>query len=181
MLISELVYPFASCVWEWQALHGVSHSFKTILMLNAHPYISLLKWIALTHTHRFWLSLFLSFLFYMLLNHLFVASARLCFLLVHLHLLWVSIDFRGVMILFLCTWCPNANILRSAQIMGSFTSVFRTLSLALVVRFYWSWGSDDPILCSLYPITKLNCAQIMGSFSRTLLCSYHNIFYSCGT
>ena len=28
------------------------------------------------------------------------------------------------------------------------------------------------------------CAQIMGSFSsffRTLLCSYHNIFYSCGS
>ena len=67
-----------------------------------------------------------------------------------------------------------------------FTSVFRTLycSLALVMRFYWSWGSDDPILCLLYPITKLNCAQIMGSFSsfsRKLLCSYHNIFYSCGT
>ena len=135
------------------------------------------------HTHTsFWLSLLLSCLFYMLLNHLFVASARLCFQHVHLHLSWVSIDFEGVMILFLCTWYPNANILRSAQITGSFTSVFRTLrcSLALVVMFYWSWGSYDPILCTLYPNTKiLMCAQIMGSFSsffRTLLCAYHNIF-----
>ena len=94
----------------------------------------------------------------------------------------------------LCTWYHNANILSSAQIMGSFTSVFRTLrcslasarlkfsicSLALVTGFYWFWGSDDPILCLLYPNTKLNNAQIMGSFSsfyRTLLCSYHNTLF----
>ena len=36
----------------------------------------------------------------MLLNHVFVASARLSFLYAHLHLLFVSIDFGGAMILF---------------------------------------------------------------------------------
>ncbi len=49
----ELVNPFAWCVWEGRVLHLVSHLFKTMLMLNAHPYISLLKCFAMTHTHRF--------------------------------------------------------------------------------------------------------------------------------
>ena len=40
----------------------------------------------------------------MLLNHVFVASARLSFLYAHLHLLFVSIDFGGAMILF-CALC----------------------------------------------------------------------------
>ena len=84
---SVLVNPFAWCVWGGHVMHLVSPLSKTMLMLNAHPYISLLKCFSMTHTHQFWLSLFLSCLFYMLLNHLFVASARLCFLLVHLHLL----------------------------------------------------------------------------------------------
>ena len=53
LLISKLVNPFASCVWEWQALHRVPHSFKTMLMLNAHPNFSLLKCFAMTHTHHF--------------------------------------------------------------------------------------------------------------------------------
>ena len=99
-IFSVLVNPFAWCVWGGHVMHLVSPLSKTMLMLNAHPYISLLRCFAMNHTHRFWLSLFLSCLFYMLLNHLFVASARLCFFLVHLHLLWVSIDFRGVVILF---------------------------------------------------------------------------------
>jgi hypothetical protein len=47
------VNPFACCVWEGRVLHLVSHLFKTMLMLNAHPYISLLKCFAMTHTHRF--------------------------------------------------------------------------------------------------------------------------------
>ena len=55
-------------------------------------------------THIFWLSLFLVASFTWLLNHLFVASARLCFLYAHLHLLLVSIDFGGAMILF-CALC----------------------------------------------------------------------------
>jgi hypothetical protein len=54
-------------------------------------------------------------------------------------------------------------------------------SLALVASFYWFWGSDDPILCTLYPYTKiLYNAQIMGSFSsffRILIWSYHKIFW----
>ena len=40
----------------------------------------------------------------MLLNHVFVASARLSFLYAHLHLLFVSIDFGGAMILY-CALC----------------------------------------------------------------------------
>ena len=52
-LFSELVNPFACCVWEGRVLHLVSHLFKTMLMLNAHPYISLLRCFAMTHTHRF--------------------------------------------------------------------------------------------------------------------------------
>ena len=150
MLISDLVNPFASCVWEWHALHRVSHSFKTLLILNVHPYISLLKCIALTYTHRFWLSLFLSCLFYMLLNHVFVASARLCFLYAHLHLLWVSIDFRGSMILFLCTWYPNANILRVHKSWGA-----SLVSLEhFVALLHFSWGSID-----LGGVTILFCAR----------------------
>jgi hypothetical protein len=54
-LISKLVDPFASslCLWEGYGLHFVSHFIKTMLMLNAHPYTSLLKCFAMTHTHHF--------------------------------------------------------------------------------------------------------------------------------
>jgi hypothetical protein len=60
--ISKLVNPFAwcvcvscltSCVWEGHVWHLVSHLLKTMLMLNSHPYISLLKCFDVTHTHRF--------------------------------------------------------------------------------------------------------------------------------
>ena len=52
-IYSLLVNPFAWCVWEGHVMHLVSPLFKTILMLNAHPYISLLKCFAMTHTHHF--------------------------------------------------------------------------------------------------------------------------------
>ena len=54
LFISKLVNPFSSmCVWEWYVLHFVSHFIKTMLMSNAHPYLSLLKCFAMTHTHYF--------------------------------------------------------------------------------------------------------------------------------
>ena len=75
-LISKLVDPFASglCLWEGYGLHFVSHFFKTMLLLNAHPYTSLLKVLCHDSHTSFWLSLFLNCLFYMLLNHMFGAS-----------------------------------------------------------------------------------------------------------
>jgi hypothetical protein len=42
-----------SCVWEGHVLHLVSHLFKTMMLLNAHPYTSLIKCFAMTHTHLF--------------------------------------------------------------------------------------------------------------------------------
>ena len=66
----------------------------------------------------------------MLLNHVLVASARLCFLYAHLHSMWVSIDFGGFWGSYdpiLCTLYSNTKFLMCAQIMGSFSSFFRTL------------------------------------------------------
>ena len=101
---SELVNPFAWCVWEGRVLHRVSHLFKTMLMLHAHPYNQSSQVFCHDSHTSFWLSPFLSYLSFLLLNHVFVTSARLSFLFAHLHLLCVSIDFDVVMILF-CARC----------------------------------------------------------------------------
>ena len=51
--LSVLVNPFAWCVWGGHVMHLVSPLSKTMLMLNDHPYFSLLKCFAMTHTHHF--------------------------------------------------------------------------------------------------------------------------------
>ena len=54
LFISKLVNPFSSmCVRKWYVLHFASHFIKTMLMSNAHTYLSLLKCFAMTHTHYF--------------------------------------------------------------------------------------------------------------------------------
>ena len=40
-------------VWEGHVLHLVSHLLKAMLMLNSHPYTSLLKCFDVSHTHHF--------------------------------------------------------------------------------------------------------------------------------
>ena len=52
-LLDVCVTFLTSCVWEGHVLHLVSHLLKTMLMLNSHPYISLLKCFDVTHTHHF--------------------------------------------------------------------------------------------------------------------------------
>jgi hypothetical protein len=198
ILVSLWTHLLVGFVWEGHVLHRVSHSFKTILMLNAHPCISLLK-VPCHDSHTpFWLSPFLICLFFMLLNHVLVASAKLFVFLWSLALVVSFYWFWGSDDPILCTLYPYTKILYNAQIMGSFSSFLRILiwsyhkifrllvsigifwSLAPTVSIYWFWGSYDPILCMLYAYTKiLYSAQIMGSFSsffRTLFCPYHNIF-----
>ena len=52
-LLDLCVTCLTSCVWEGHVWHLVSHLLKTMLMVNSHPYISLLKCFDVTHTHRF--------------------------------------------------------------------------------------------------------------------------------
>jgi hypothetical protein len=77
ILVSLWTFLLVGFVWEGHVLHRVSHSFKTMLMLNAHPCISLLKVLCHDSHTPFWLSPFLICLFFMLLNHVLVASAKL--------------------------------------------------------------------------------------------------------
>ena len=77
ILVSLWTHLLIGYVWEGHVLHRVSHSFKTMLMLNAHPCISLLKVLCHDSHTPFWLSPFLICLFFMLLNHVLVASAKL--------------------------------------------------------------------------------------------------------
>ena len=54
LFISKLVNLFASSVCVGRiCLALCSYFFKTILMSNAHPHLSLLKCLAMTHTHHF--------------------------------------------------------------------------------------------------------------------------------
>ena len=115
-----------------------------------------------SHT-SFWLSLLLSCLFYMLLNHVLVASARLCFLYAHLHWMWVSIDFGGAMILF-CALCiqykysylcksrgasPVSLEHSSAHIIISFILVaHRILGLVGSIDIIWLLASFGIFVCS---------------------------------
>ena len=52
-LLDVCVTFLTSCVWEGHVLHLVSHLLKAMLMLNSHPYTSLLKCFDVTHTHHF--------------------------------------------------------------------------------------------------------------------------------
>ena len=64
----ELVNPYAlcgifvSCVLGWHVKHYVPYISKTMLMLNAHPCISLTKGLTMSLT-QFWLSQFLCLIF----------------------------------------------------------------------------------------------------------------------
>ena len=52
-LLDVCVTLLTSCVWEGHVLHLVSHLLKAMLMLNSHPYTSLLKCFDVSHTHHF--------------------------------------------------------------------------------------------------------------------------------
>ena len=146
------------------------------------------------HKHRFFICLLVS-----LWTHLSVVCgndrpctvclilSRLCWCLMLIHILVLSSAFPWLTHILFVEPIRKLPLLHVAQPCAccKCKALFPICSLALVVSFYWFWGSYDPILCTLCSNTKiLMCAQITGSFSsffRTLLCSYHNILYSCGS
>src|SRR5664279_3346427 len=84
---------------------------------------------------------------YLMLNHMIVASDTRCFYTYPpLHLFCVLEDIGGVRIPFLCTLYSNAIILNSAQILGSSSISFRTLSCSYH-NIFCSIGSSDLFDC----------------------------------
>ena len=100
-----------------------------------------------SHT-SFWLCLFLGCLIYMLLNHMFVANARLLFLSMPAWNCFVFLLILGEWWSYFVHLHPNTKNLNSAQIMGSFSIFLRTLLCPNhnIILSFWLVGSFDCLL-----------------------------------
>ena len=96
----------------------------------------------------FWLCLFLGCLIYMLLNHMFVANARLLFLSMTAWNCFVFLLILGKWWSYFVHLHPNTKILNSAQIMVSFSIFLRTLLCPNhnILLSFWLIGSFDCLL-----------------------------------
>jgi hypothetical protein len=89
-ILFKLVNPFVVCVCDllnlcWKDMSSIlSLIFSRLCWcLNNHPYTSHIKCFAMTHTHLVGWAHSYDYLFCYLLNHWFVASARLCLISLH--------------------------------------------------------------------------------------------------
>ena len=137
------------------------------------------------HKHRFFICLLVS-----LWTHLLVVCGNdrpctVCLILSRLYwclMLFCTLVFSSALPwlthIFLVEPTLKLHLLLVAQpcVCCKYYALFPICSLALVVSFYWFWGSYDPILCTLYPNTKI--LDVHKSWGDSLVSLEHSFALS---